>query len=274
MSGQTVIANPFFSVRRVWAMVRRYGYLMIGSWPRLLEVAYWSVVFLLLWGYLQLFLQGQSDYFSSAGGLLICSVLMWDFSLRGQFGFCLPFLEEMFSRNLGHLMVSPLRPYELLISFSVLSFLRTVVGFLPASLIAYLVFDFNIYGLGWALLAFGLILIVFGWAVSMVLVGVIMRYGLGAEALIWVTMFVFLPLCAVYFPVDVLPDWVQMISWSLPPTYVFENIRLLIVEGQVNWGQIGIAAILDGMFLLMGGVAFYLFFRAARIHGGLLQMGE
>ena len=43
-------------------------------------------------------------------------------------------------------------------------------------------------------------------------------------------MFLFLPLCAVFYPVAVLPSWLQCVAWTLPPTYVFEGMRALVFE--------------------------------------------
>ena len=73
-------------------------------------------------------------------------------------------------------------------------------------------------------------MILTGWAVWIVVAGVLLRNGMGAESLAWTLMFVLLPLICVYYPVNVLPYWLQLIAWSLPPTYVFEGMRALLME--------------------------------------------
>ena len=102
-----------FSARRVGAMVLRYFFLMRRSWPRIVEMIYWPTVQMILWGFMTKFLAAHSSWIADAGGVLIGAVLFWDIMARGQLGVSLSFFEEMYARNLGHLFVSPLRPYEL-----------------------------------------------------------------------------------------------------------------------------------------------------------------
>ena len=142
------------SLKRIGAMILRYWYLIRSSWPRILELVYWPFVQMLMWGFLQTHLASTSEYYAQAAGLLIGAVLLWDILVRTQLGFSLSFLEEMWSRNLGHLLMSPLRPNELIAALMAVSMLRLAIGFIPVSLFAYLFFDFNIFGLGLAFVAF------------------------------------------------------------------------------------------------------------------------
>src|SRR5262249_41355417 len=137
---------------------------------------------------------------------------------------------EMWSRNLGNLMISPLRPIEFVCALMVMSIIRLAIGMIPVTLLAIWFFGFNIYGLGLALAAFFMNLILTSWSVGIVVSGVVMRNGMGAESLAWTVMFILMPLTCVYYPVSVLPDWLQWIAWTLPPTYVFEGMRALVLE--------------------------------------------
>ncbi len=101
-----------FSPQRIFAMVLRYWYLLRSSWPRLLELIYWPAVQMLMWGFLQLYVSENAGFFAKAGGTFIGAVLLWDILFRGQLGFSISFLEEMWARNMGNLMMSPLRPGE------------------------------------------------------------------------------------------------------------------------------------------------------------------
>lgn len=267
-------SNPPFSPARVGAMVLRYWYLLRGSWPRLLELGYWPSMNLLMWGFLQTFLADETDAFVLAGGTLVGAVLLWDMLFRGQLGFAISFFEEMWSRNFGHLMVSPLRPVEFIAALTTMSVLRTVIGLVPAVLLAVWFFGFNLFGLGVALVAFFANLMVFGWAVALVVTGIILRNGLGAESLAWAVPFVFLPLCGIYYPVSVLPDWLETIALALPPTYVFEGMRAVLLEGAVDWGSMAWAAGLNLVFFVAGAAIFLAFLRAAKTRGMLLTIGE
>jgi len=124
------------SWRRIAAMVERYWYLLRSSWPRLLELVYWPAVQMLMWGFLQLYIGQNAGYFARAGGTFIGAVLLWDILFRGQLGFSVSFLEEMWSRNLANLMMSPLKPIEFVLALMVMSIVRLLIGMVPVSLLA------------------------------------------------------------------------------------------------------------------------------------------
>src|SRR5438045_8246027 len=93
-------------------MLLRYLYLLRSSWPRTLEMLYWPTLQMLIWGFMSQFLYSNSSYVFRAFGVLLAAVMLWDVLFRGQLGLSMSFLEEMWARNLGHLFVTPLRPYE------------------------------------------------------------------------------------------------------------------------------------------------------------------
>src|SRR5579864_7289302 len=134
-----------FSVNRVAAMVRRYWYLLRSSWPRVLDLIYWPTVQMLMWGFLQLYVSQNGGLFVRASGVFIGAVLLWDILFRGQLGFSISFLEEMWSRNLGNLMMSPLRPFEFISALMAMSIVRLLIGVVPVTLLALAFFGFNLY---------------------------------------------------------------------------------------------------------------------------------
>jgi ABC-2 type transport system permease protein len=275
MGSVTVLTTRYaISGRRIAAMVSRYLYLLRSSWPRLLELIYWPAVQMLMWGFLQLYLAQNAGYFARAGGTFIGAVLLWDILFRGQLGFSVSFLEEMWSRNLANLMMSPLKPIEFVLSMMTMSVIRLLIGMVPVSLLAIAFFGFNLYSLGIALAVFFLNLILTSWAVGIFVSGVIIRNGLGAENLAWTIMFLLMPLTCVYYPVAVLPHWLQLVAWSLPPTYVFEGMRALLID-HVFRGDLMIQAFLMNVVVFAAGVCgFMLLLRSARRHGSLIQTGE
>lgn len=259
---------------RVWALVLRYTYVMLSSWPRMVEMAYWPTVQMIMWGFLSQFLANQTSYLAQAAGVLISAVLLWDVLFRGQLGVSVTFFEEMWSRNLGHLFVSPLRPVELAGSLLVMSLIRTLLGIVPASLLAMLFFGFSVYSLGLSLVAFFFSLMMFGWAIGLAVSGLVMRYGLGAENIAWAAVFALMPVSAVYYPVAVLPEWLQAVAWAMPPAYAFEGMRAILVHQTIRGDLMVLSFALNGLYLAAGVWAFFGFFRLARRRGLLLQQGE
>jgi ABC-2 type transport system permease protein len=199
---------------------------------------------------------------------------MWDILFRGQLGFSVSFLEEMWSRNLSNLMISPLRPIEFVCALMIMSLIRLAIGMLPVTFLAMGFFGFNVYALGLALAAFFVNLILTSWAVGIVVAGVLLRNGMGAESLAWTLMFVLMPLTCVYYPVSVLPPWLQVIAWALPPTYVFEGMRALLMEHVIRLDLMLEAFVLNAFYFAAGVLAFLKLLKSARRVGSLLQTGE
>ena len=262
------------SLRRIGAMVLRHYYLMRGSWPRLLELIYWPTLQMTLWGFITLFFQSHSTWLVQAAGVLITAVLLWDVMFRGQISLFLSFLEEIWSRNLGQLFVSPLRPIELVVALVVVSLARTVIGVGGAAVLAVLLFDISIFDLGLPLVAFFLNLIVFGWALGLVVSGLVLRYGQGAESLAWAAIFLVQPVSGVYYPIAVLPEWLQAIAWALPSAHVFEGMRAVLIDGVFRADLLGAAVALNVLYMAAGTAIFLGIVRYARVHGQLLQIGE
>jgi plasmid stabilization system protein ParE len=116
--------------------------------------------------------------------------------------------------------------------------------------------------------------ILLSWAIGMMIISVILLNGLGAEGLAWLAVFLLSPVSAIYYPVSVLPVWLQWVAWVLPTSHVFEGMRTLLFTGRVDWQQLGLAAGLDAVYLVAGAATFLLAFRAARRQGKLLGLGE
>ena len=272
MSSSDVGMN--FSLNRVSAMVRRYWYLLRSSWPRILDLIYWPTVQMLMWGFLQLYVSQQGGMFARAGGVFIGAVLLWDILFRGQLGFSISFLEEMYAHNLGNLMMSPLRPVEFIAALMIMSVVRLSIGMVPVTFLAIAFFGFNLWSFGFALAAFFVNLILTSWSIGIFVAGLLLRNGMGAESLAWTIMFLFLPLTCVYYPVAVLPGFLQYVAWALPPTYVFEGMRALLIDHVFRADLMLEAFVFNVILFAAASLAFLKLLQSARVQGSLLQTGE
>ena len=255
-------------------MVRRYWYLLRASWPRILDLIYWPTVQMLMWGFLQMYVAQNAGFFARAGGVFIGSVLLWDILFRGQLGFSINFLEEMYAHNLANIMMSPLRPAEFVSALMIMSVVRMSIGLVPVTFLAIGFFGFNLWSLGFALAAFFVNLILTSWSIGLFVAGLLLRNGLGAESLAWTIMFLFLPLTCVYYPVSVLPQWLQYVAWALPPTYVFEGMRALLIHHVFRADLMLEAFGFNVALFAAAAVAFRALLHSAREQGTLLQTGE
>jgi ABC-2 type transport system permease protein len=268
------------SFKRVAAMVKRYVYLLRSSWPRVFDLIYWPLVQMLTWGFLQTYLLNAPQRGGVAGGAvfvagtLIGAMLLWDILFRGQLGFSVSFLEEMWSRNIANLMMSPLRPAEFVMALMAMSLIRLAVGMVPVSLLAILFFGFNLWGLGVGLAAFFANLIFTSWSIGLICSGLVLRHGLAAESLVWTIMFLLQPLACVFYPVTTLPSFLRIVSWMLPPTYVFEGLRQLLNEHVMRFDLMLAASVINIILFAIAVIVFFTLLQAARRAGTLLQTGE
>ena len=262
------------SARRIGALVLRHLYLFRKSWPRVISLAYYPTVTLIMWAFVTQYMAPTNDVLRDAPGLFIGAVLLWDILFRGQLGVSLSFFEEMYSRNLGNLFVSPLRPWEMIAGQLVMSVIRTLIGVGGAALVAWLLFEYSIFAMGWALITFFINLIVLGWAIGLAVSGMVLRWGLGAEELAWAAIFLLAPISGVYYPISVLPEWVQWIAWMVPASHVFEGMREVLLQKVFNWSHFVSAFALNAVYLTAGTGIYLLAIRDARQRGALLQMGE
>ena len=156
------------SARRIWGLMYRHLALYRRSWPRLVEFAYWPILQMCIWGFTASFLASRMGNAAViAGAALLGGVLLWEVTLRSQMGMSISFLEEIWSRNLGHVFVSPLRPWELVAALVGMSVVRMLLGVLPAILLAWLFYAFNLFTLGPVLVLFFANLMIMGWWVAL-----------------------------------------------------------------------------------------------------------
>ena len=266
--------SDYLSFRRVGALVRRHVYLLTGSWPRVVELAYWPLMQMLVWGFTTQFFLTHSSWLVQASGALIAGVLLWDVLFRGQLGLSVSFLEEMWSRNLANLFVSPLRVHELALALVTMSLVRALIGLLPAALLAIPLYHYSVFEMGLPLVVYFFNLIVTGWSVGLAVCGLILRYGQGAETLAWGVVFFLAPFSGIYYPIATLPPWLQLFAAALPSAYVFEGMRAVLIDGTFRLDLMAWASGLNVIWLGLGFLAFLQGYRLARRRGAILQQGE
>jgi ABC-2 type transport system permease protein len=276
MSGASdiIAARKMFSWRRVAALLLRHLYVLRRSWPRLLELAYWPTMQMMLWGFITTFFLDHSTLVAQASAVLISAVLLWDVLFRSNLGVALSFIEEIWSRNLGQLFVSPLRPCELVSSLLIMSFIRTTISVTPAAFLALPFFDVWVFQLGPPLIAFFANLLIMGWSVGLIVSAMVLRYGLGAESLCWLGIFLVGPISGIYYPIATLPGWLRPVAWALPSAHVFEGMRGVLFEQVFRVDLFAAAVALNLVYLALSWAFFLFMFHTAREKGLLLQQGE
>ncbi len=262
------------SFYRIGALALRYLYLLRSSRVRIVELAYWPTVQMILWGFITQYLASHSDLLNQAAGLLLSGVLLWDVLFRSQLGLSVVFFEELHARNLAQLLISPLRPIELILALMAVSLARTLIGVGIAVGLAIPFYGFNLFMLGLPLIGFFINLLLMGWAIGLLVAALVLRHGMGAESIAWAAIFALAPLCGIYYPIATLPDWLQPLAWILPASYVFEGMRAVLLDHAARLDYLLYALLLNIGYLGLGIGVFLATVHNARERGSLLQSGE
>ena len=246
------------SAHRVFAVVRRHWYPMVRSAPRVVENFFWPIVDIMLWGSLTLYLQRQHAELPLPIGFLLGGLLLWDLVFRAKNAVALTFIDEAYHRNVVSVLASPISPTEYLTGAVLWAFVKAGASWLLLTSLAAILFSFNVLDLGLALGAYLGLLLVFGIALSLVVLGLVFRFGHAADELPWALAAVFIPFCAVFYPVSALPGWARDVGTLIPAAHVFEAMRAALAGRSQVWGSLWTAAGLDVAWLVGG----FLFARA------------
>ena len=260
---------------RIFALLIRYKNISFGSFPRLISIFYWPSVQILFWGFFTNFLISNNSY-KGLGilSIILSAVVLWDILFRGQLGLTMSFLEEIWSRNLTNLFISPIREFELVISLILISFIRTVIGLTPAVFIANYFFNFHLFELGFFLIFFFFNLIIVGWSIGFLVSSLVLRYGHAFEELAWAIIFVLLPFSCVYYPLSSLPEVMQTFSSVFPTTLIFEEMRSLIFNSNMNNINLIKIFFINIFLLLMSSLFFLYILKVVRKKGIMINQGE
>ncbi|MBM3859206.1 MAG: ABC transporter permease [Verrucomicrobia bacterium] len=260
---------------RIQALVLRYTYLYTRSVPRVTEILFWPLMDLLVWGYVSVYLHRVGGVSGAANAFmfLLGAMIFWDILYRAQQGVTLSFLEDVWSRNLLNVFVAPVRVSEFVLTTFIVGFFRIAVTIGVLAGLAYALYSFNIFSLGMSLVPFFANLLLMGWALGMVTTSLIMRWGQGAEALAWGVPFLIQPVAAVFYPLDVLPGWLQPVALSIPATHVFEGMRQVLRGEGVSAASLAAAFALNAVYLVAAALFFRYMFTVARRKGLLAKLG-
>jgi len=260
------------SGERVLALLLRQVYLYRRSLIRALEIVYWPVMDLLVWGFVSLYVGRLRGGGAVAIAFLLGGMILWDLFYRAQQAISVSFLEDIWTRNLINVFVSPVSTGEFVLAMLLLGVMKVVVTGLLLSGLAALLYAFNIFQYGLQLIPFVVNLLIAGWGIGIITTAMILRFGQGAETLAWAIPFLFQPFSAVFYPVAVLPAALRPVAWLLPTTHVFEGMRNVLAGGGVAWAQVAWAVLGNAVLLALAAAVFTRVMHIARERGLLLRM--
>jgi ABC-2 type transport system permease protein len=240
---------------RIRAVARRHAYVLQRAPQRWFDVVVWPVVDAVLFGAIGVYFADQSGAGAKGAGFLLAGILLFHVVFQAEISLATGFMEETWSRNLLNLLVTPLREREYVAGVVMFGLAKLAMGVTVVGLVALGLFAFNITDIGLALVPIIALLLVVGWAVGLIVIGLILRVGQGAEILAWGLLAMLMPLSGIFYPVSSLPGVLQPIGTALPITHIFVAARSVLDGDAIPWDELGIAAV--GTFVLAVGAVWF-----------------
>lgn len=262
------------NIGRINGMISRHLYLYRRSFPRLLEIFYWPLLDLVVWGFITMYLAQEGKGLHGAVTFFLGALIFWDILFRAQQGITISFLEEIWSRNLMNLFASPLTAGEFLVATMAMSVFKVAAVSVIMAFSALFFYSYNVFIMGLTLIPFVFNLIAAGWIIGILTMSVIMRFGQQAEVLAWGLVFLFQPISCVFYPVSVLPSWLQPVALANPAAHVFEGMREVLLNQNIPWEHLGWATGLNAFYLLLMIGVYQYTFSVCKDRGMLVRVGE
>ena len=259
---------------KIYGLSLRHIYLIKSSFPRILDLIYWPSVQVFLWGFISQFFTLNSSYYNNTVGVILTAAILYDFLFRSSISYNMMFLEEIWSRNFTNLFIAPIKISEIIAALTITSIVRTLIGLIPAVLLAIPLFGVSIFKLGLPLLFLLLSLYIFGISLGLFVTSGLMRFGPSFENIAWASLFFLAPLGCIYYPIEILPSWLQLIAKGLPLVHIFEEMRNILINQTVNVVEIVLSLVISGFYFALGVATFYIAYYGAKIRGTLINIGE
>jgi ABC-2 type transport system permease protein len=231
------------SLWRVFGIARRHAYVLLRSPHRLFDVIVWPVVDVLLFGSIGVFAASRATNGAAQFALyLLVGVILWHVIYQAQIAVATGFLEETWSRSVLNLIATPMREWEYVLGVALFGLVKLVLAVAGVTLIVWAAFAFNVSVIGFGMIPVAALLLIVGWAIALFVIGLVLRFGSGAEAFAWGILFVVMPLSGAFYPVQALPSMLQPVAHALPTTYAFAVGRSVAAGEPFPWGQFAIGA--------------------------------
>ena len=262
------------NLNKIFALSLRHIYLIKGSFPRILDLIYWPSIQIFLWGFISKFFTLNSSYYENTVGIILSAAILYDFLFRSSISYNMMFLEEIWSRNFTNLFIAPIKLSEIISALTLTAIFRTLIGLIPASLLAIPFFGVSILKIGVPLIFLLITLYIFGVTLGLLVTSGLVRFGPSFENIAWASLFFLAPLGCIYYPIEILPEWLQIIAKLLPLVHIFEEMRNILIYDNINYFQIFKAIFISFIYFVIGIIIFYLSYNGAKNRGTLINMGE
>ncbi|MDO8657523.1 MAG: ABC transporter permease [Candidatus Levybacteria bacterium] len=254
------------SLTRIKGMILQELFITKRSLEVFFDIFFFSLMTTIVFGLVSVYLTSKIN--PSSAHFLFIGILLMEIIRIAQYSTSTGVLWNIWARNLSNLFISPLSITEYMIAQMLSGTIKSLFTFSLISMLAAVLFNFNILNVGLLnLFLFYINLVIFAWSFGIFVLGLIFRYGTRIQSLAWGLIFVIQPLTAAFFPIEVLPKPIQSISNLLPPTHIFEAARGNLINPSTNWAQLGIASFENIILFILSLYFFKIMFNKSKETG-------
>jgi ABC-2 type transport system permease protein len=228
---------------RITTVTRRHFLVLWRNPARWFDIGVWPLFDVLLWGSLGAFVAQENEASQAATPYLLAGIMLFHVLFQSQVGIATGFMEETWSRNLLNLLTTPLTEREYAAGLALFSLAKSTLAMVSVSLVALAFYGFGLAEIGWSLVPIVGVLLLVGFAVALVNIGLMLRFGQAAEIFTWGINFLLLAISGVFNPVSALPEVLQPLARILPTTYAFAAARTVLDGGAVPWDDLARALV-------------------------------
>jgi ABC-2 type transport system permease protein len=237
---------------RVRTVIRRHVYVLWRAPHRWFDIAFWPLMDVILWGSLGTYVATSGVDAQATAPYLLAGIIMFHVLFQSQIAVATGFMEETWSRNLLNVLTTPVTEIEYVAGTAVFGFAKVLLALATLAVTSFVFFGFGLGEIGWAIIPIAAILVVVGWGVGIANIGLVLRFGQGAEILTWGSNFVLMALSGVFNPVESLPGPLQPIARVLPSTLAFDALRDVLAGEPLPLGNVVLGFIGSIVFLAAG----------------------
>jgi len=260
------------SLIRIQAVVLRQWYEFISQWTRMFDTFFWPIIELMLWGLTFFYIESAVPEVNLSK-VIIGALIFSHFLYSIQRDFTMGFLQEVWDRNLYNVFATPVKKEEIIIGSAITTMIKTLILVVVITITAYMAFDFNFLDLFPLFLGGLSIITLFGICFGILTTSFIFHFGSQVQILVWSGLTILMLFFCIYYPITALPEVLQPVAWSLPPTYVFEFVRDFInnqnIPSATDWL---LPFALAFLYLFIAGWYFNHTFRKAHRRGWFVKM--
>ena len=257
---------------RIRGVILQSLFYLRHSLEDLIDTFFWPSIDVIIWGFITTYFIQLKGPIAGIVAFLLGGLILWNIVWRAQQDISMALLKNIWGKNIINLFSTPLTPWEFITATMILGFFKIILTISLVAAIAFVLYSFNLFSLGLYLLPFFVSLIAFAWAAGIFITGLIIRYGMRIQAFAWSLIILFHPISAVFYPVSVLPPFLQKIALLLPTAHIFEGMREVLGTGTLSSEHLIWAFALNVIYLIFSAWFFTFMFEKAREKGKIAKV--